>query len=162
MTTQDLLDVGGQMSRQLFHLPGPKPLRIIALASMFIGAMFVATALIPGFSNLAVGQKSLGWNELWHARIAVAVLIGGLFMLAFGFGVVRRQGWTMIALVFLPVLQCLPFEIVHVIWGAPNPLPFDKGNLLGMLIWAVMFLIYLFGFKAARDHYKVQGPATSG
>ncbi|WP_333677743.1 hypothetical protein [Dyella sp.] len=150
------------MSRQPFHLPESKPLQIVALASMLIGVMFIAGAFIPGFSNFPVGQKSLGWNELWHTRVAVAVLVGGLFMLAFGFGVVRRQAWTRIALVVLPVLQCLPFEITHVIWGAPNPLPFDEGNLLGILIWAVICSIYLFGFKAARDHYKVQSPATAG
>jgi hypothetical protein len=150
------------MSRQLFHLPEPKPLRIVALASMFIGAVFIATAVVPGFSNFPVGQKSLGWNELWHTRIAVAVLVGGLFMLAFGFGVVRRQAWTRIALVVLPVLQCLPFEIAHVIWGAPNPLPYDERNLLGILIWAVTCSIYLFMFKAARDHYKVKEPVTAG
>jgi hypothetical protein len=148
------------MSRQPFQLPEPKPLRIIALASMLIGAMFVAVALIPGLSSFPVGQRSLGWNELWHTRVAIAVLVGGLFMLAFGYGVVRRQAWTRIALVVLPVLQCLPFEMTHVIWGAPNPLPFDKDNLLGILIWALIFSIYLFGFKAARDHYKIPGTAA--
>lgn len=149
------------MSRQPLHLPEPKPLRIVALASMLIGAAFVAVALIPGFSNFPVGQRSLGWSELWHTRVAIAVLVGGLFMLAFGFGVVRHQAWTRIALIFLPVLQCLPFEIAHIMWGAPNPLPFDEDNLLGILIWAVICSTYLFGFKAARDHYKVQNAATA-
>lgn len=149
------------MSRQTFHLPEPKPLRIVALASIFIGAMFVAESLIPGFSSFPVGGESLGWSELWRTRVAIAVLMDGLLMLAIGLGVVRRQAWTRIALVALPVLQCLPFQIVHSIWGAPDPLPFDKGNLLGILIWALISFTYLFGFKAPRDHFKGRGLATA-
>ncbi|GLQ97409.1 hypothetical protein GCM10007863_18290 [Dyella mobilis] len=119
--------------------------------------MFLAGALIPGFSNLRVGERTLEWSDLWQTRMAIAVLLGGLLMLVIGFGIVRRQVWARNALVVLPVLQCLPFKIVHFIWLAPDPLPFDKGNLLGILIWVVIGSIYLFGFKAARDHFKGQG-----
>lgn len=148
------------MSRQPFHFPEPKPLRAMALASIFIGVAFLAVALIPGFSNFSVGEKSLGWNDLWQTRVAIAVFVGGLLMLAIGFGIVHHQVWTRIALVVLPALQCLTFQIVYLVWGAPDSFPFDKGNLLGIMIWAFISSIYLYGFKAARDHFKGQGSAA--
>lgn len=128
----------------------------MALASLLTGALFVAVTLIPGFFNFPVGEQSLGWNELWQTRLAIAALADGLLMLALGFGIVRRQAWTRVALIIMPVLQYLPFQMAHFIWGAPNPLPFDKKNLLGMLVWAVIIAVYLIGSKAARDHFSDQ------
>jgi hypothetical protein len=130
----------------------PFLLRSIAMASFGIGIAFPLVAVIPGATFDFFGD-SLSWRELWQTRVAFALLATGPLMLFVAFAIFRRARWVRPVLVVLPILQSLPFRLVHWAFSAPNPIPSLQAYIFSSATWALVATIYLFGFNSVRAYF---------
>ena len=130
----------------------PWLLRIVVAASLGIGVAFPLLPLMPG-ASFRLGERELTYQELWQTRVALALFAVGLLMLAVGAGVFLRKGWVRLVLVVLPVLQLLPFLLVHWAFGAPSPVSSPAQFAVSCVAWAVLAFGYLFGSRGAQAHF---------
>jgi len=130
----------------------PWLLRILVAASIGIGVVFCLLPLVPG-SSFDLGERELSYEELWQTRVAFAVFAVGVLMLVVGVAVFRRSKWVRPALVVLPVLQVLPFLVVHWVSEAPSPLSSPASFAASAAAWSVFAAVYLFGMRGGREHF---------
>ena len=130
----------------------PRPLGMVAVASIVLSVVLLLTAIIPGAGfNLAGAPMS--HEVMWASGEAVGILVSAPLMFAVGIGVVRRCGWVRPLLVVLPVLQYLPFQLLHWLFGAPNPTPSLLFYAVSCLSWAAIASIYLFANSKAQRYF---------
>jgi hypothetical protein len=131
----------------------PWLLRITALASIALGIIFPAITLIPGADfNLAGSVMSHG--EIWASGVAVAIMVVAPLMLAIGFGILLHRRWVRVPLILLPILQYLPFQAAHWLFGAPNPTPSIPQYVIFCVAWAAIASIYLFASSRAKRYFQ--------
>lgn len=131
----------------------PRPLGVVAAASIALGVVLLFSAIIPGAGfNLAGAPMS--HEAMWASGEAFAILASVPLMLAVGFGIVLRHGWVRPLLVFLPVLQYLPFQAVHWLLGAPNPTPSLLQYALVCGSWIAVALIYFAASARAKGYFR--------
>jgi phosphotransferase system glucose/maltose/N-acetylglucosamine-specific IIC component len=100
----------------------PLLLRILALASLFLGVGFPLSAFVPG-SSFNLAGTLLPHEQVWSSRVALAIFASAPLLFAVGLGILFRRRWVRWPLIVLPVLQFLPFQVAHWYFGAPNPTP---------------------------------------
>lgn len=136
----------------------PLLLRLTAVASLVIGFVFPLLPFIPGLT-FNVSGTTLSWNELWDTGVAFALLMIGPLMLTVGAGILHRRRWVRWLLVVLPVLQLLPFQIVHWLFRAPDPTPSLQSYVVLCVLWVVLVALYVFGRRSVRGYFAVSGAA---
>jgi hypothetical protein len=139
-----------QLKRRFFAMPWL--LRILVAAGLSIGLAFCLVPLAPK-ASFGLGERQLTYQELWQTRVALAVIAVGVLMLVVGVAVFLRKGWVRPLLVVLPVVQLLPFLVVHWAFGAPNPVSSPVFFAVSTAIWAVFAVAYLFGTRSSREHF---------
>jgi len=130
----------------------PFVLRIAAIASLVLGVVLVLSPLLPGMS-FNVDGTLLDRVQMWETRVAYAMLAVGPLMIACGVGIFLRRRWSRFILLIMPVLQLLPFQIVHWLFGAPNPTVF---SVLGLLVCVVVWFVgvaLLLTSQSVRSYY---------
>jgi hypothetical protein len=130
----------------------PWLLRILVAASLGIGLAFSLLPLVPG-ARFGLGEKELTYQELWQTRVALAVFAVGALMLVVGLAVFLRKSWVRPMLVVLPLLQLLPFLLVHWLFGAPSPVSSSVEFAVSSAVWAVVAVACLFGMRSLREHF---------
>lgn len=131
----------------------PYFLRLMAGASIAVGVIAPLLTAIP-IARFNIDGTEMTWEEVWANHEALAILVLGLTMLVIGVNVLRRRHWTRPALIALPALQYLPFQIVHAAYpSSPNPIPSIDLYLLVVGGWAIVSAIYLYGFGSVRDYF---------
>lgn len=130
----------------------PWLLRTLVAASMVIGVAFSILPLVPG-ASFGLGERELSYAELWQTRVAFAVITVGVLMLVVGFAVFLRKSWVRPILVFLPLLQLMPFLAMHWAFGAPSPVSSPAFFAGSSAVWAVLAVAWLFGTRSGREHF---------
>ena len=133
----------------------PRLLQVVAVASVGLGVIFTIHPFIS-IAPFKMAGRTLSHSELWATRVAFAVLLVGPLMVLLGIGTWRGRRWARPLLVVLPVLQTLPFLMVHWLFGAPSPVAGDFGWTIWIadsIIWALAGMAYLYGRPAARSHF---------
>jgi hypothetical protein len=131
----------------------PLILRIVAAASLGVGAAFTVFPLVPS-ATFNLSGTEVSWQELWRTRLAVASIVVGGLMLWVGAAILLRRIWVRPILVVIPVLELLPFQIVHWWFGAPNPVPSISMYLLMCSTWSIIAAFYLFGTSGPRGYFE--------
>ena len=121
----------------------PLILRILTAASLFLGITCSILPIIPN-ASMNVSGVELSWKQMWETKVAISLFVVGPLMIAVAVGVLRRALWVRSVLVVMPVLQFLPFEVVHVLFGAPDPAPMPVLFLSECFVWSLVALFYLF------------------
>lgn len=134
----------------------PRPLKLIAAASIFVGAAVAAQPFVPG-SHFDMAGYRLSQAEVWDTRVAFASLVVGLLMLLVGVGIVSGRRWVRPVLVFLPMFQTFPYWTVHRLYGAPAPIYSASVWATMSAIWAVAMWAYLFRAAGPRRHFASTG-----
>lgn len=125
----------------------PLLLRLFTIACFFIGVQSPLQAIVPGM-GLKINGTYLSWSELWQTGNAFALLATGPIHLAVPYGVWQRKKWVRPLLVWLPLFQILPFELVGFLFGGPGFLSFyyqnstTMGIFLPIAICAVALYLY--------------------
>jgi hypothetical protein len=130
----------------------PWLLRTFVAASVVIGIVFTVLPLVPG-ASFGLGERELTFQELWQTRVAFALFAVGPLMFVVGVAVFLRMGWVRPVLVVLPLLQLLPFLVVHWAFGAPSPVSSMTIFAASCALWAVLAVLYLFGSRGALEHF---------
>jgi hypothetical protein len=91
---------------------------------------------------------------MWETRVAVAMLVTAPLMLATGIAILRRARAVRLVLVILPILQFLPFQIVHWVFAAPDPVISTLFYVVACGGWALFAIVYLFIFHTPRDYFR--------
>jgi len=129
----------------------PRPLGVTAAASIILGVVLLLTVIIPG-ADFNLAGTLISHEVMWSSGEAAAILVSVPLMLVVGIGIVFRHGWVRPLLIVLPVLQYLPFQVVHWSFGAPNPTPSLLQYALGCGSWAAIALVY-FSFSVRAKAY---------
>jgi hypothetical protein len=129
----------------------PLVLRIAAAASLVIGIGFPLSTLYGG---MVYNGLQMSHAERWNTGTAWAVLAASPLMLITGFGIFLARPWVRPVLVVLPFLQYLPFQVVHWVFGAPNPVPSLAFYLVSGAAWAVGAVAYLFWYGPAKRFFQ--------
>lgn len=116
------------------------------------GVGFCLLPLVSG-ASFGLGERELTYQELWQTRVALAVITVGIFMLVVGVAVLLRKGWVRPVLIFLPLVQLLPFLAVHWVFGAPSPVSSPLFVAASTAVWAVLAWAYLFGTRSGREYF---------
>jgi hypothetical protein len=90
---------------------------------------------------------------MWASGEAIAILVSVPLMLAVGIGIVLRCRWVRLLLIVLPVLQYLPFQAVHLFFGAPNPTPSLLQYVLLCGIWMAVAVVYFSLINRAKRYF---------
>lgn len=130
----------------------PWLLRMFVAASLGIGLGFSLLPLVPG-ASFGVGERELTYQELWQTYLALAVVAVGVLMLVVGLAVLLGKTWVRPVVVVLPLLQVLPFLAVHWLFEAPSPVSSPVVFAVSFAVWAIVAVVYLFGARAAREHF---------
>jgi hypothetical protein len=133
----------------------PYLLRLMAAASIALGIGAPLMTTIP-IARFNIDGTEMTWEEIWRNHLALAILMLGMTMLAIGVNILRRRQWVRPAIIALPALQYLPFQMVH--WAfksSPDPVPPIDLYLLIVGLWALVSSIYLYGFRSVRDYFSV-------
>lgn len=134
----------------------PWLLRTLAAASVGIGIAFSILPFLPG-ATFGLGARELTVQELWQTKIAFSLFVVGPLMFAVGVAIFLRKSWIRPVLVFLPLLQLLPFLAVHWAFGAPSPVSSFAIFAVSCLVWAALAAAYLLGSRRAREHFANAG-----
>jgi hypothetical protein len=151
----------------------PGLLRTATLANVLLGILIPVFAILAG---LGYGEETLAfrWHTLdeplagpdvWRTGVGFAAFTTAAIMFAVGIAIVRRAPWSRTALVIEPVLQVLPFEVVHRLLGAPDPHFWSPDFAVPCGVWAALTAGYLFGFRSAREYFArrpAAGPPVAG
>jgi hypothetical protein len=129
----------------------PILLRICAMACVGLGILVTLIPLLPG-SSFDVSGTKLTRAQLWETRVAFAMFAVGPLMFLSGLGIFRRRGWSRIVLLIMPVLQFLPFQIVHWLFGAPNPSASLLTYAISCGVWFIVAAL-LVTSRSARAYY---------
>ncbi|MFC5527827.1 hypothetical protein ACFPPA_18935 [Rhodanobacter ginsengisoli] len=131
----------------------PRPLGVAAAASIVLSVVLLLTAIIPG-ADFNFAGTLMSHEAMWSSGEAAAILVSVPLMLAVGIGIVFRHGWVRPLLIVLPVLQYLPFQVVHWLFGAPNPTPSLLQYALGCGSWAAIAFVYLSVSVRAKGYFQ--------
>jgi hypothetical protein len=130
----------------------PRILRLVALASIVIGAGVTVLPVIPG-SRFQLGPHELSWEQLWQTRVALALFVGGPLMVLVGVSIFFRSRWARPLVVVMPALQVLPFLGVHLMYGAPDPVASAPAFAAMSAIWVLLAMVYLYGTRGPREYF---------
>jgi hypothetical protein len=130
----------------------PSMLRLLVSASLVFGIVLPLLPLFPG-ASFGLNGRELTYQELWYTGVAFALFALGPIMLIVGIAVLLRKSWIRPFLVGLPILQVLPFLVVHWVLDAPNPVPSLSVFASSCIVWAAVAVAYLFGARGAREHF---------
>ena len=131
----------------------PRPLGVAAAASIVLSVVLLLTAILPG-AGFNLAGTPLSHEAMWASGEAIAILVSVPLMLAVGVGIMHRCGWVRPLLVVLPVLQYLPFQLVHWLFGAPDPTPSLLQYAISCLAWSAIASIYLFANSTAKSYFQ--------
>jgi hypothetical protein len=130
----------------------PRVLRLVALASIVVGAAVTVLPVIPG-SRFQLGPHELSWEQLWQTRVAWALFVSGPLMVLVGVSVFFRSRWARPLVVFMPVLQLLPLSGVHLMYGAPDPVASAPTFAATTAIWMLVAVVYLYSTRGPREYF---------
>jgi hypothetical protein len=151
--TATIREYGNQIRRV------PLLLRLCTIVCFFIGAEAPLHAIVPGF-GLKINGIYLSWSELWQTGNAFALLAMGPIHLAVPYGVLQRERWVRPLLVWLPLFQILPFELVAFLFGGPGflSLIYPKSAMLSfalhLAIWAIAVAVYLYRNQSVCFYFE--------
>jgi hypothetical protein len=139
----------------------PPMLRTVTLAMIIVGVVVLATPLAPG-ATFHLDGLELHWHDLWRTRVAFALLMLGPLMVLAGFGVLAGHPWARPVLMGFPLIQVIPFYIVHWAFGAPAPIRSVSVGTYLLLggVWAAIAAAYLYGRPAVRRHFAGAAGST--
>lgn len=115
----------------------PVVLRIACLASGALGLLQVAAIIFPAVSPGIDGVA---------LRSPILAAVMGVIHLALAWAIFRRMAWAVPVIILLPFVQ---YGVLYLETGIPEQSHL-KLNLLFSGVWALIFCVYLFGFKAHR------------
>ena len=157
-TQAGLTPVLGRMknfSKLLFQFKTlPDLLQLATLACILMGVMITLTPLMPGMT-FGFDGTTLSWSELWQTHIAIALLVTGPLLILIGIGTLMARSWARPTLIFMPLIQVLPFYLVHWFLDAPSPIKsISISTYFWMcIVWAMIAYLYLYKSTAARKHF---------
>jgi hypothetical protein len=131
----------------------PRPLGLVAVASIFLSVVLLLTAVIPG-AGFNLAGTFMSHEAMWASGEAIAILVSVPLMVAVSIGIVLRCGWVRPLLIVLPVLQYLPFQVLHWLFGAPNPTPSLLQYALGCGSWTAIALVYFSVSVRAKGYFQ--------
>lgn len=129
----------------------PKLLRAGAIASLVLGMLAVVTPFVPG-RFFEVGGIKLSRTELWATGVAFALFTVGPLMVALGLGIFHRRRWTRTVLLVMPILQTLPFQVVHWVFAGPKVVEDLVTVAIAYAVWFVVAALYLTS-QGVRAYY---------
>jgi hypothetical protein len=126
----------------------PLLLRLFTIACFFIGVQSPLQAIVPGM-GLKINGTYLSWSELWQTGNAFALLATGPIHLAVPYGVWQRKKWVRPLLVWLPLFQILPFEMVAFLFGGPGFLSFyyQNSTMMGIFLPIAICAVALYLYR---------------
>jgi hypothetical protein len=133
--------------------PVPRLLRILAVASIVVGVAVAVETIVPG-GSIGLNGVELSHHKMWETRVAVAMLITAPLMLATGIAILRRARAVRFVLVIMPILQFLPFQVDHWVFGAPDPVVSTLFYVVACGGWAIFAIVYLFFYRTPRDYFR--------
>lgn len=126
--------------------------RIMCAACVVLGIVCTALPLIPGATIDYFGTQ-LSWQEIWSTGVAFGLFLIGPLMTAVGIGLFRRSPWVRPVVVVMPILQVLPFVIVHSLFPGPDPLPEPGLYVAECLVWGLLAWLYLFVTRQGKAFF---------
>ena len=126
----------------------PLLLRLFTIACFFIGVQSPLQAIVPGM-GLKIHGTYLSWSELWQTGNAFALLATSPIHLAVPYGVWQRKKWVCPLLVWLPLFQILPFEMVVFLFGGPGFLSFyyQNSTMMGIFLPIAICAVALYLYR---------------
>lgn len=115
----------------------PLVLRVACLASGTLGLLQVVALIFP------VVSPGIDGVVLESSILAASM---GTIHLVLAWAIFRRMAWAVPVIILLPIIQ---YGILYLETGIPEQSHLQL-NLLFSGIWALVFGVYLFGFKAHR------------
>jgi len=131
----------------------PVTLRVVIVGSLMMGVVLPVVPFVPGVEFRSPGG-SLSGAEIWDAHVPYALFLLALLMVIVGLAVLARARWARQLLIALPVLQLLPFQVLHWVFSAPDPIPSVPGYLILVGVWVLCASLYLFAVDRPRLYFE--------